>query len=90
MRYAVVSDVHSNLESLKVMLSKLESGDGLLCLGDMVGYGPNPNECVDLLRARCAAAVLGNHDVAAIDNFGVEYFNAAARAAIEWTQGVIS
>ena len=90
MRYAVVSDVHSNLESLTVMLSKLNEGDGLLCLGDMVGYGPNPNECVDLLRVRCTAAILGNHDVAAIDNFGVEYFNDAARAAIEWTQGVIS
>ena len=90
MRYAVCSDVHSNLESLTVMLAKLDESDGLLCLGDMVGYGPNPNECVDLLRARCTSSVLGNHDVAAIDNFGVEYFNSAARAAIEWTQGVIS
>ena len=90
MKYAVVSDVHANLESLSVMLAMLTEADGLLCLGDMVGYGPNPNECVDLLRARATSAILGNHDVAAIDNFGVEYFNPAARAAIEWTQGVIS
>ena len=90
MRYAVVSDIHSNLESLTAMLAKLDEADGLLCLGDMVGYGPNPNECVDLLRARCSSSVLGNHDVAAIDNFGIEYFNPAARAAIEWTQTVIS
>ena len=90
MRYAVISDVHSNLESLRVMLAKLEDSDGLLCLGDMVGYGPNPNECVDLIRQRASSSVLGNHDVAAIDNFGVEYFNPAARAAIEWTQSVIS
>ena len=57
-----------------------------MCLGDIVGYGPNPNECVRLLRERAKHAVLGNHDLAAIENFGVEYFNDAARAAIEWTQ----
>jgi diadenosine tetraphosphatase ApaH/serine/threonine PP2A family protein phosphatase len=55
----------------------------------MVGYGPDPNEVVDRLRAR-AVAVLGNHDVAALDNFGLAYFNPAARAALEWTQGVLS
>ena len=60
-----------------------------LCLGDMVGYGPNPNECVeDHSRAR-KHAVLGNHDLAAIENFGVEYFNDAAREAIAWTQTVL-
>ena len=90
MRFAVASDIHANLESLTRMLARLNEDDGLLCLGDIVGYGPNPNECVDLIRERATATVLGNHDVAAIDNFGVEYFNPAARAAIEWTQGVIS
>ncbi|MDP9018417.1 MAG: metallophosphatase family protein [Candidatus Eremiobacteraeota bacterium] len=90
MRYAVVSDIHSNLESLNAVLAKLTGDDGLLCLGDIVGYGPNPNECVALIRSRGTATVLGNHDVAAIDNFGVEYFNPVARAAIEWTQTVIS
>ncbi len=90
MKYAIVSDVHSNLESLGIALSKLVPSDGLICLGDIVGYGPNPNECVELIRERSTLTVLGNHDVAAVDNFGVEYFNPAARAAIEWTQGVIS
>ncbi|MBV9972626.1 MAG: metallophosphoesterase family protein [Candidatus Eremiobacteraeota bacterium] len=90
MRYAIVSDVHSNLESLEVMLDMLQEGDGLLCLGDIVGYGPNPNECVGLIHQRAAQAVLGNHDVAATDNFGVEYFNPFARNAIEWTQRKIS
>ncbi len=89
MRYAVISDVHGNLESLQRALELLHADDGLLCLGDIVGYGPNPNECVKLIRDRATYAVLGNHDVAAIDNFGVEYFNPAARTAIEWTQGVI-
>ncbi|MBV8689179.1 MAG: metallophosphoesterase family protein [Candidatus Eremiobacteraeota bacterium] len=90
MRYAIVSDVHSNLESLGVMLEMLRDDDGLLCLGDIVGYGPNPNECVDLIRRRATEVVLGNHDVAATDNFGVEYFNPFARNAIEWTQREIS
>jgi len=70
MRYAVCSDVHSNLESLTVMLAKLDEADGLLCLGDMVGYGPNPNECVELIRTRATATILGNHDVAAVDAYG--------------------
>jgi diadenosine tetraphosphatase ApaH/serine/threonine PP2A family protein phosphatase len=52
----------------------------------MVGYGPNPNECVALLRDRAQHAVLGNHDLAALENYGTEYFNEAARTAIEWTQ----
>lgn len=89
MRYAIISDVHGNLESLRAALSLLEPDDTVLCLGDIVGYGPNPNECVRLIRERAADTVLGNHDVAAVDNFGVEYFNPAARRAIEWTQGVI-
>jgi diadenosine tetraphosphatase ApaH/serine/threonine PP2A family protein phosphatase len=61
----------------------------VLCLGDVVGYGPNPNECVARIRARAAVTVLGNHDVAAIDNFGLQYFNPAAREAMRWTQRVI-
>jgi len=89
MRYAIVSDIHGNLESLQIALSLVKPDDKILCLGDIVGYGPNPNECVRLIRERACDTVLGNHDVAAVDNFGVEYFNAAARRAIEWTQGII-
>ena len=89
MRYAVLSDVHGNLESLERALALLAPDDALICLGDMVGYGPNPNECVRLLRDRTTHAVLGNHDLAALENFGTEYFNDAARAAIEWTQRVL-
>jgi diadenosine tetraphosphatase ApaH/serine/threonine PP2A family protein phosphatase len=89
MRYAIVSDVHANLESLQCALSLMSPDDALLSLGDMVGYGPNPNECVAILRERCAHAVLGNHDLAATENFGVEYFNEAAREAIAWTQSVL-
>lgn len=90
MRYAVFSDIHGNLESLQRALALLQGDERILCLGDIVGYGPNPNECVEIVRERATDVVLGNHDVAAIDNFGVEYFNSVARAAIEWTQSVIS
>ncbi|MGZ3497118.1 MAG: metallophosphoesterase family protein [Vulcanimicrobiaceae bacterium] len=89
MKYAVVSDIHGNLESLERAFALMEPDERVLCLGDIVGYGPNPNECVRMIRERASEVVLGNHDLAAIDNFGVEYFNEAARAAIHWTQGVI-
>ena len=90
MKYAIVSDIHGNIESLERALALIGDEDTVLCLGDIVGYGPNPNECVRMIRARAKNAVLGNHDLAALDNFGVEYFNDAARAAITWTQGVLT
>jgi predicted phosphodiesterase len=89
MRYAVLSDIHGNLESLQAAFALVKPDDAVLCLGDTVGYGPNPNECVSLIRERAQECILGNHEVAAVDNFGVEYFNPAARTAIEWTQGKI-
>jgi predicted phosphodiesterase len=89
-RYAIVSDVHGNLEALQVVFERIDATDGVLCLGDIVGYGPNPNECVELIRSRSTATVLGNHDVAAIDNFGLAYFNPAAREAMQWTQTVLT
>ncbi|GAC1576774.1 MAG: metallophosphoesterase family protein [Candidatus Elarobacter sp.] len=90
MRYAVVSDVHSNIEALDTAFAEMRDDDALLCLGDIVGYGPNPNECVEKIRARATATVLGNHDVAAIDDFGLAYFNPAARDALRWTQTVLT
>ncbi|MBD5606244.1 MAG: metallophosphoesterase family protein [Candidatus Eremiobacteraeota bacterium] len=89
MRFAVISDVHANLESLEAVLARVPPSDAVLCLGDIVGYGPNPNECLALVRERATATVLGNHDVAAVDGFGIEFFNDAARTAIEWTRGAI-
>ncbi len=90
MRFAVVSDIHGNLEALSAVLERVAATDGLLCLGDTVGYGADPNACVSLVRERATAAVLGNHDVGAIDNHGLAYFNPAARSAIEWTQTVLA
>ena len=89
-RYAIISDIHSNIEALDAALELIGGSDQILCLGDIVGYGPNPNECVEKVRALATATVLGNHDVAAIDNFGLAYFNPAAREAMRWTQRVIT
>jgi diadenosine tetraphosphatase ApaH/serine/threonine PP2A family protein phosphatase len=88
-RYAIVSDIHSNLEALEAVLGRCAPDDEVLCLGDIVGYGPNPNECLDLIRARASTCILGNHDVAAIDDHGLAYFNPMAREALKWTQSVL-
>lgn len=90
MGYAIVSDVHANLDSLERVLERISDSDELISLGDVVGYGPNPNEVVAALETRCRHAVLGNHDLAAVENYGVENFNPAARAAIKWTQSVLN
>jgi diadenosine tetraphosphatase ApaH/serine/threonine PP2A family protein phosphatase len=89
-RFAVVSDIHSNLEALGAVLARIAPDDGLLCLGDVVGYGPQPNECIAALRERASVCVLGNHDVAAVDGYGLKYFNPYAKDAIAYTQRVLS
>jgi diadenosine tetraphosphatase ApaH/serine/threonine PP2A family protein phosphatase len=87
MKYAIISDIHSNLEALTKALSIIDEKnvDEIICLGDIVGYGANPNQCVDLVRSRCAAVVLGNHDAAALDVAQAHDFNAIARRAVIWT-----
>jgi diadenosine tetraphosphatase ApaH/serine/threonine PP2A family protein phosphatase len=89
-RYAIVSDVHANLASLEAVIAQFAIDDAVLCLGDIVGYGPEPNECIARIRDIAEATVLGNHDVAAVDDHGIALFNENARDAIRWTQGVIT
>jgi diadenosine tetraphosphatase ApaH/serine/threonine PP2A family protein phosphatase len=86
---ALVSDIHGNLEALRAVFGRIAPDERVACLGDIVGYGPDPNACLALVRERAAVTVLGNHDVGAIDNHGIEFFNQYARTAIEWTQGVL-
>jgi len=88
MRIAVVSDIHSNLEALEAVLADLQGRrpDCVICLGDFVGYGPDPNACIDVLAPRLRAAVVGNHDVAAIGARSIDNFNLLAQEAIIWTQ----
>lgn len=87
MRYGIISDIHGNLEALDAVLANLADVDAVLCLGDIVGYGPNPNECVERVRALTdLVCVAGNHDLAAIGRYDQDWFNAHARAAIKWTR----
>jgi len=91
MRYGVLSDIHGNLEALRAVLRELSGVDAYLCLGDLVGYGPNPNECVETVRALGSVhCVVGNHDLAAIGKYATDWFNFYAREAIMWTQEELS
>lgn len=92
MRYAVFSDVHANMEALEAVLADAgrRSPDAYVCLGDIVGYGPDPNECVARVQDLGASAIAGNHDRAAAGLFATEAFSPLARAAIEWTARVLT
>jgi predicted phosphodiesterase len=87
--YGVFSDVHSNMEALNAVLEFFEDFEvgGYICCGDLVGYGPQPNEVLERIRALPNAHVIcGNHDLAVIGRLEVEWFNAYARAAALWTR----
>lgn len=91
MRYAIFTDIHANLEALEAVLNRIdelakdEPIDQIWFLGDLVGYGPNPNECIDTLRERTDVIIAGNHDWAAVGKLDLEDFSAAARISAEWT-----
>jgi predicted phosphodiesterase len=89
MRIAVLSDIHSNLAALEAVRADLPAVDQVWVLGDIVGYGPQPNEVIATLQQIGARSVLGNHDGAAIETVDAAYFNPDAKAAIEWTRGVL-
>jgi diadenosine tetraphosphatase ApaH/serine/threonine PP2A family protein phosphatase len=90
MRVAILSDIHANLPALDSVLAALGEVDAWWHLGDIVGYGPHPDEVVARLRELGAVGVRGNHDAAAIGGPEVEWFNPDARRAIEWTERRIS
>ncbi len=87
MRLAIVSDVHGNLEALDRVLEDIDrrAPDAVFCLGDFVGYGAAPNECIERLRPRIEGAVAGNHDLAACGRIRLGYFNPDAAEAARWT-----
>src|SRR5256886_14603447 len=87
MRTAILTDIHANLEALTACISAAEAQkiDRLVCLGDTVGYGADPNAACDLVRARCDFAVLGNRDAAVAGRMGYSYYYAAAREVLDWT-----
>lgn len=92
MRYGIISDVHSNIEALEAVLGELDALgiDELICLGDIVGYGPNPNECCTMLRERKCISIAGNHDEAAAKDSGIDYFSPLAREALEWNRAALT
>jgi diadenosine tetraphosphatase ApaH/serine/threonine PP2A family protein phosphatase len=93
MQWAVIADVHGNWEALQSVLDDLVSLAEpwkLLCLGDTVGYGANPNECLDRVRELTEVMVAGNHDLAAVDQAETAFFNPLAREAIAWTRRELS
>ena len=91
MRYAIFTDIHANLEALEAVLDKIDAIsaqkpiDQIWFLGDLVGYGPDPNECILKLRARTDVIIAGNHDWAAVGKIDLEEFSPAARISAEWT-----
>ncbi len=86
MKRALISDIHSNLEALRVVLDDIrrQGVSEIYCLGDVIGYGPNPCECLDEVMKRCKVCILGNHDQAA--QFDPEGFNPVALRAVYWTR----
>ncbi len=92
MLHAVVSDIHGNLEALEAVLADIARHQpaSMVCLGDFVGYGASPNECIDRLRPMIEHAVVGNHDLAAIGKLRLTYFNSNAAAAALWTETALT
>ncbi len=92
MAIAVISDIHGNLEALSTALGYIDEQGikEIYCLGDIVGYGPNPNECIEIVRQRCKVVLMGNHDYAAIGMARIEYFNQFAKMATYWTMDRLS
>jgi diadenosine tetraphosphatase ApaH/serine/threonine PP2A family protein phosphatase len=87
MRVAVISDVHANRHALDAVLAEIDTAgvDAIWCLGDTVGYGPQPNECCELVRGRAALCLVGNHDLVALGELAINDFNDEAAAAAVWT-----
>jgi diadenosine tetraphosphatase ApaH/serine/threonine PP2A family protein phosphatase len=86
MRCLVLSDIHSNLEAFETVLDHAGAVDQIWCLGDVVGYGPDPNGCVELLRSRPHRCIAGNHDWATLGKLDLQDFNPDAREANLWNR----
>lgn len=90
--YALISDLHSNVEALKAVLADIDAAGAkeIYCLGDVVGYGPEPRECLELVAKNCKWVLLGNHEEGLLHaSFGAD-FNDRARRALDWTRDALS
>ncbi len=92
MRIAAITDVHANLPALEAVLTQTEAAgiEEVWCLGDVVGYGVEPDACADLVRERCDLCLVGNHDLAVLGALDVASFSEAAAAAVRWTRDNIA
>lgn len=92
MRYAIISDIHGNLEALEAVLQSIEEEriEKILCVGDIVGYGADPLKCIELVREKCSKCVCGNHDSAVIGATDIDFFNPFAKRAVLWTSEKLS
>lgn len=91
MRILVISDIHANLPAFETVLADAHGRwDRIWCLGDVIGYGPNPNECVALLREHDPVCLTGNHDWAALGKLDISDFNPEASTAVRWTQSELT
>lgn len=91
MRILVVSDIHANITALEAVIQDAGPIDAIWCLGDMVGYGPDPNECIELIRCYPdSICLLGNHDAAALGQINLESFNREARLSAYWMKTTLS
>jgi predicted phosphodiesterase len=88
MRLAIISDIHGNLPAFEAVLSAIDESDAeeIWCLGDVVGYGAQPDECARLVAERCALSLVGNHDLAVLGELEVSAFSPAAADAVTWTK----
>jgi predicted phosphodiesterase len=88
LRAAVLSDIHSNRHALEAVLTAVDEAgvDQVWCLGDMVGYGAEPDACTALVRERCGTCLVGNHDLALLGAIDISTFSETAAAAVEWTR----
>jgi predicted phosphodiesterase len=90
LRLAIISDIHANLPALEAVLAEIDGAevDQLWCLGDVVGYGAQPDDCAALVAESCELCLVGNHDLAVLGDLDVSAFSPAAAAAVGWTRGI--
>ncbi|MDX6609509.1 MAG: hypothetical protein QOF85_1434 [Solirubrobacterales bacterium] len=88
MRIGAITDIHANLPALEAVLADVEANgvEQVWCLGDVLGYGVEPDACTDLVRERCEICLVGNHDLAVLGSLDIASFSEAAAAAVEWTR----
>ena len=92
MRLAIISDIHSNLQAFEAVLKEVDGADvdEIVCLGDLVGYGGDPDDCVELVDQRCDVCLVGNHDLAVVGKLPLHAFTSNAAIAASWTMKTIN